>query len=504
MKNRINLRTELKDRQRALLIIVIIAIALFGTALVLVLTRWGPGLFDWDSYNYLSSAHQLAQGQGLQIEVSVAATRPMIHFPPLFPIVISVFEFFHINGVAGARIFNALLFAVNVGLFAYLVYGVTHSHVFTLVAALLFLLSADLQLAHSWVLSEPLLICITLVTLLVFQKWHAFRRTQWIWLLYGCLALSALTKFVGVAVAPVVALLFLLSELPWKNKLAFAFGSLASGLLPFVAWSVRSLLLTSTLNGRGLSYVPLGTGNLVNWFYTMFTWIFPRSWLIGRETLFSGIGIGLALAACGYLVQQSRGSPKRISFATVFALALCGSYALTVLVAKLFVDHGIGFQTRMFVPLLPWLLLLIIVGMHRLTQTPNRAGKMAAIAIGLYVAFVSVTNLNEKLPDVYENGLGWNRRVIVTSETILRLKGIAIDPSNRLYSNELYGLYFHTGRVSSWLNDFPPQDDTGPTYLIIFKEKLNGIHPLIERYASLLEPVAEDNILAIFRLWPLE
>lgn len=487
-------------KQKNTFLLSILVLALLGTAAVLILTRWGPGLFDWDSFNYLSSARQFAQGHGLQIQVAASANRPLVHFPPLFPITLAVFEFLHLDGISGARFFNAIMFAVNLGLFAYIVYEATRSPRLTFAAALLFLLSADLLIAHAWVLSEPLLIGFFLAAFVFFQKWLATRRNYWVGLIYGCIVLSVLTKFVGVAIAPAVALLFLASDLQWKNKLALAFGAGLAGLLPFAAWSVRSLLLTSTLNGRGLSYAPIGMGNLVTGFYTLFTWVFPRSWLVGRERIFLLIGLALLVALAGYVLFRSWGPLRPASSAIVFALALWGSYGSVVLVAKLFVDHGIGFQSRMFIPLYPWFLFLILFCVYDLLQSTKLAGRLASISIVLFVALVSLYNLATKLPEVYENGLGWNRRAIVTAESVHRLKEIASQPGNRLFSNELYGLYFHTGRARSWLNDFPPQDEVGPTYLIIFKEHLSATHPLIERHATLLEPVIEDDVLAIFRL----
>ncbi|MEX2162463.1 MAG: hypothetical protein WD751_11195 [Anaerolineales bacterium] len=185
----------------------------------------------------------------------------------------------------------------------------------------------------------------------------------------------------------------------------------------------------------------------------------------------------------------------------IFAILLFASYMVLVVFAKTMFDHGIGLQDRMLIPLFPFLLLAVVFIAHRLSIEDQR-GKLLAIAIVGYLAIVSVIGSLSTLPTVYEEGLGWNARNIVTSPAIAELKVIASSPENVLFSNETYGMYFHTKRVGYNLNSFPPAETADPVYLVLFKVQRNDPHPLPARYTDELKLIIEDNVLSIYLFIP--
>ena len=82
-----------------------VTIGLLGAAGVL-LFLWGTfpnGIgIRTDSVAYLWSAESLARGIGLGTLDAFGKFKPLIHFPPLYPILLAVFEAFNIDGMTGA------------------------------------------------------------------------------------------------------------------------------------------------------------------------------------------------------------------------------------------------------------------------------------------------------------------------------------------------------------------------------------------------------------------
>lgn len=496
-----NMRSAADQKLSPLVIWVVIGFALVGVAAVLLLTRWGPGLFDWDSFNYLASARSFAHGSGLRVPISSTVERPLIQFAPFFPVVLSLLEHLPVDLMDAARVFNAVLFGVNLCLFASLVWLYTRSTAYAVASAALFLLAADLVRTHAWLLSEPLLLTFLLAGLLAFRLWELRRQPVWLWLLYACIALAVLTKFAGAALAPALAILFLLSDAPPRKKQFYAAGALLAALIPFLFWTYRTYQLTSTFNGFGIGYVPLQRGNLITAFITLFTWFLPDPWLFGREKIALVLALALLAGLAVLLFRMRRRGDdlalKVAAFAAIFAVV----HMAVVIIAKVFLDHGIGFRDRMLIPMFPFFLLTLIVILAHLRGQFPRWGKLAGAAVSLYLAAMLAADAAVVLPPIYENGLGWNSRAIVTSPAIHHLKELA-SQNAVVYNNDIFGMYFHTGGVGQGLGNFPPETDFGDAYVAIFKMHLHDEHALLDKYEDLLLPMIEDEILSIHAYRP--
>jgi hypothetical protein len=119
-----------------------------------------------------------------------------------------------------------------------------------------------------------------------------------------------------------------------------------------------------------------------------------------------------------------------------------------------------------------------------------------------YLAFVSAAGSLAALPAIYQDGLGWNARRFVSSSSIAELRHVAADPVNLIFSNEDYGMYFHTGKLGHRLAGFPPEEDESPIYLAIFHVHRDEPHPLPLRYEDSLTSIAEDEVLSIYLFEP--
>jgi 4-amino-4-deoxy-L-arabinose transferase-like glycosyltransferase len=477
-------------------------LALMGMVTILALTRWGPGLLDLDSFNYVSAARNLAAGKGLQIFSNSTLLVPMTHYPPLFPLLLAFFELLGIDAIIAARWLNAFLFGINLVIFVALSAKVLKSRILSLVSGFLFLLSVSLLEAHAWVLSEPLLTFFFLSALLIYHNWRKTNQNIWLALLYAATALAVLTKFIGIALAISLSAAFLMNDSKQKGKFQRATAALMAGLAPFILWTARSYWIGSALNERELGYTPLTSENLLSFFQTFATWFIPVNWLQGREILTSVLGITLLLGISAILMKKWKYKQLGPPPLMIFSLLLLEIYIVTVFIAKVFFDPGIGFQNRMFMPIFPMVLILILWLISLLLKADSN--KIAAIGAGalIYLLFAAFVASSARLPKIYDDGLGWNKRTIQQSTALVELRAIPSLSQDYLFTNDKFGLYFLTEQAGYNIAQFPSKDLLGEAYLIIFKKNLSDQHPLIANNQYQLTLIADDAIFSLHSFNP--
>ncbi len=271
----------------------------------MALTRRGAGLFDLDSFSYLSSAHNLATGHGLSYPVSPTRNRPLLNFAPLFPILLAGLELLGFPGQVAVRWLNAVLYAANLVLFALVIFQATKSIRLAALSAVLFLLSAELLVAHAWALSEPLLIALSLGSLYAFLRWQQGDHS-WFWAMCCCVALAVATKFVALALIPVYIVFIMLRKPGTGNKLTLSATVMASGLIPFIVLSLRSYWLSKSFHGFSFEFVPLQTGNIDSAVQTLSTWFFPENGYARWTALYAGAFFLLVVMMAVFLVRRIR------------------------------------------------------------------------------------------------------------------------------------------------------------------------------------------------------
>ena len=85
-----------------------------------------------------------------------ARMAPVTHYAPLYPLVVSALGFAGIDPLEGVRWLNALLFAFNIMLAAWIVFASTHSVAASKAASFLAVTAFPMVQIHSTTLTEPL------------------------------------------------------------------------------------------------------------------------------------------------------------------------------------------------------------------------------------------------------------------------------------------------------------------------------------------------------------
>jgi energy-converting hydrogenase Eha subunit E len=428
--------------------LIVLLIGALAAALLLYATPWGLGL-GGDSYYYVSGAQSLLAGQGFSHPTAGGSTRPITHFPPLYPALLAAVASLGSNVLDAARITHALLFAANVLASACFLWTATGRRMWAAVGISLIALSPAGLSVHSWLLSEPMFIVAVLLGL-----WSVMRfiltgsRTMLV--AAGIWAgLAALVRYAGIGLLGGMALAVLVHKDSRGRAKLTDIGLLVSvGLAGPALWGLRNVILTGASTNRSLSLHVPTMDKLNEGLTTIGGWLIPFHF--GEVlALAAAIGVMAATTLGAMSLLVSRGAPraaKPVRAAILVTLSFLIAY-LTVLSASLsLADASTPLDSRILLPVFVVGVILIVCILHGFS--PGLAGRWLFRAI-LILALVAASALALKrdlssIADSRAFGLGFASPDWRHSQIIRWID--ALDPAVPLYSNEVDAVYLLTGR----------------------------------------------------------
>lgn len=488
----------------------LIAVGLFGVWAVLYASAWGPGLIDWDSFNYLSAARNLAAGEGLTIPLDPENTTPMVHYPPLFPVVLAGFELLSVDAMAAARWLNALLFGVTAVLLGLTVRKITRSQGLGLLAAALLVLARDMVLVFAYALSEPLLLALTAASLWFLGKYLEDGELKPL-LLASLLAAGAfLTKYGGAAnvIAVGVSVLVMGKKRFW-SRVGWAALAVGVGALPGSLWTLRNYLLTETFNNRALGSTTLHKNQWVKLYFSVYGWFVPFQILDWNEKVIiiaSVLIAGGAIALLAYDLYRKEGRAalsglgQRLDRTALSYLIFGGAYAAVVVGSKIYVDPAIPFDSRIWSPLF---LCLIVILMYVAKGFLNHGARWrkAAVGVGLaYLAAYSAVGFVSAVPTAHRNGLGLNRRGVLQAESVNKL--IELTGEQTIYSDYPTAMYLLTGQTGYKFAQLKGNEIPAEGVVFASFRAIEYGQEYIEVYGKYLAVLVEDRIAEVYWYFP--
>ena len=230
-----------------------------------------------DSVAYFMSAHNFAHGIGMGRMTGDGNFKPMTHWPPLYPLVLSLFEFGGVPALTGARWLGVLLMAAVVFLTGLCLARMTHSLWFALAGALILAISPALWETSLYAMTEPLYLVLCLLAYLLLDQY--LEKGRWPWLVACGLALGGcfLTRYVGFTLAGAFAIILLFQRrwtLMERLKRSLALGAIS--LAPIGLWMVRNWLQGGTATNRSLQYFPISPNDYQLAWQTWSAWFEPN------------------------------------------------------------------------------------------------------------------------------------------------------------------------------------------------------------------------------------
>ena len=362
--------------------LLIVVLAVLGTAHILVRTATDGAVIDGDSVCFLSTARNFLAGEGWRD----FSGKPLTGWPPLFPLLLAALDGVGIDPVEGGRWVHAAAFGWMIWAAGLYLHQNLRSRLLGLTATAI--IAASLPLSHFVVrfLTEPLF---TLWTLLALIQLAAFlnrdARTS-LWWAVVFTALAALTRYPGVALIGTGVLLLLVRRTPplaTRLKDAIAYGAVSSVPLAGVLihnWAVSGALTgRREMSGQSLSD---GLSQIVEVFGE---WVIPPNTPDGfAYLLWLGVGlVGLASAAVVLRVPRpSVGLGPMLPFGG-FAAAY-----LVFMVAVVPFTVGQAIDSRYLLPIYVPLLLAAVVLLDRFLsiEATGRMGAIRSILTSLVLA----------------------------------------------------------------------------------------------------------------------
>ena len=456
------------DRLTTLYVLALSLLSICGIWLLLYSTPRGLGLND-DSIAYIAAARSLMSGQGFR-EAWLISNKPMIHFPPGFPGILAFIGVVSgLDPLRGARVFNAILFGLNVGLTGWLGWRMTGSRTLSLTVAALTLFSSSLLFVHSRAMSEPLYIFLTILSFLLLDLYleRSHRNsihTPSLIILGAVLGWAYLARYAALSLFATMLAALLILHNDWRKRIQSIVTLTLSTLPWIVVWSIRNRIVGGSYTNRRMGWHPiilenwkLGVDTLAEFFIPLNMW---RRQILNLLGVFEGllIVIGLSLLVWVLIKGLPRFfQPARVQTFTPLtftnALYIIGYLTLLITTMTLF-DPATKFQVRILSPTYISLLLLLVGIGHRLWQQKMILLKsiVALSALGLLAMFSYSQYVFVK--DFRESGGTFAKEKWSDLDALDAIQKL---PENTMIlTNEPGVVYLYTGRPSGVLPKTEP------------------------------------------------
>ncbi len=447
---------EIKRNLFLLATIELLSIA--GVKIFLLSTsQFGVGIAD-DSIEYLIAARSLTKGLGYNRINGYGMPVPITHWPPLYPLLLSLFGLSNSDPQIGARWLGAFLFGVNIFLAGILLFRLTRSYWFAVTGSLIMMLAPVIVETSLYAMSEPLYITFTLVSFIILDQFRKSAQGKWLILLGITLALALLTRYVGLALilTCVFGILWMTSR-SWRERIKSALILAAVALLPNVLWLIHNYLAAGTLTNRALIYQPIPASSFNAMMHALSLWrisgkrlFLPELYRLSLSFIFI---IGLFIQS--KLQIQRETSPVRSPGISLVIIFHAITYIIFILASRVFFDSSIPInEARILSPFYLSLMLLVLLFLDFIgKQLANRNLWIRSVlvvgCVFFIVAFVEYYSnvTGSLLAQNYNSGLGF------TSKTYGYLKmpaHIGELPQNYIiYTNNIEKLYYFGGQRGS-------------------------------------------------------
>ena len=354
-----------------------------GTAHILVRTAPYGAAVGTDSVLFLSTALNFLAGEGWRDFTG----RPLVSWPPLFPLLLAAFGWVGIEPLEASRWINATAFGLTILVAGYWLRSNLRSRWLALAASVVILASLPLSELASDVMTDSLFVLFTLLALIWLAAFlHRGGRTS---LLLSAVftALAVLTRYPGVVLIGTGVLMLLVRRAPplaIRLKHAVVFGAVPS--IPLAGVMMRNWAISKRLAGwRGGSGQSL-SDSLSQVADVFWKWVIPPNALDGLGYLMWMAAGLVVLADRGFGMGGNKGTARPTSLFSQLGPALpFGVFAvayLVFMVAVMPLTSGMKIDSRFLLPMYVPLLLAAVFLLDRFLCI-EAAGWMAAVRYSL-------------------------------------------------------------------------------------------------------------------------
>ena len=450
-----------KDHRKILssidpVIIVLVVVGSIGIILILISTPRGIGV-GYDSLFYLSSAENFSHGLGLRWPSGTSEIVPLVHYPPLYPLLLALLSWPGVELVLAARLLACVLFGFNLFLIGFIIYRYTKLAFISLPVVLVAFTSPVLIDIHFEALSEPLFIICLLSSLLLILEYVKSGKRVLLVASAGVTSLACLTRYVGPSIiATGIVSLMLLGSGSVKRRSVDCVIFSGISLIPLSLWYTRNYFLTGSITSRNIVYHPLTYANRRLGIETVTEWVVSNNVRYeDKKIIFLSLGVGLiilfGLAVWNEIRKLDDKSIKPLMAAIRLPILLAVfvmMYCLVLIISLSFIDASTKLDDRILSPLY---VVGIIFSFCLIGLFFGKRGRHPLFLSSFLVVIGALiwVNVERSIPIVItmrEEGRGFTNQMWQASETITEVR--ELDLQGAIYSTEALPLYFLTGKTA--------------------------------------------------------
>lgn len=453
---------------------IIAALALAGVFVMIFATRFGIGVPP-DATVYFDAAHNLANGRGLVV-ISGAGVEliPLTHYPPLYSSLLALASASGASVETAARWLNAIVFGVNIFLVGLsIAFCARNLFWLPVTGAFLTLTAPDVLAMHSVALTEPLYLVLTFGGLLALATYLQNQRRGFLLAGSILIALSFLTRYVGVVgvVTGVLALLLLNRDESEGVRFAFSFSGksfrrrvfdtlifVSVSCVPVALWSIRNRLATGGASDRQIAFHPVKFQQIISAFSTGAQWLLLGKVRLDVRSLAFIIEVIIVTSLTIYLMKKGRRSDGDHAEARTKLPHLLGIFVIVyiafLIFAITFFETDNVLDSRSLLPVHFALLVLApcFAGSLYRRAAESRSIRIVFMVLALLLAGSYMFRGARWLARAQADGQGYASRAWKGSPTVAQLGRLPLGIP--IYSNGVDAIYYLTGRRAL---DIPPK-----------------------------------------------
>ena len=479
----------IKDRKKTLLVVIYLFLAAIGGFLTMYAMKWGPWAFS-DSSAYISAARNFASGNGLVIIRSSGNIKLITEFPPLYPILLSIFGGKNLDYINTIRWCNIVLFTFSIIVFSQILFTATHNHLLSLIGTIIFISFPLIISTYSSAMSEPLFLFLLMISLFVAQLYTKKKKPICLGFFIFSSSLLPITRYAGLLFISIygVGLMILLREFSILKRLRVISIYYLFSFLPVGIWGHVLIKNFNKFGGKQFSFDISIIKQFVNSIYEEFKilklWIpyvelfqntFIEILIIFSSIILLGFLIYYALRKLSEKNDFEQNNQKAIF---VFSILLIIGYILFIGLTHSITIPKIDIIDRMMIPIYPLFIIIVFLSIDILINNKKQRASITILLISLsfFILRFNVLRSTVYINNINADGYGFTSRIYQQSGIIEAIK--LLPPDQKMVSNS-------SGFVLFYSNRYPIQNDNFPNH--VFGSGVSyGEKPFREENAALI------------------
>lgn len=438
--------------------LLLLLLGIVASFIFLRITSQGLWLTD-DSILYVIGADGMLAGRGFTRLSGGGEIKPITGFPPGYSALLTAAGLAGVDFYSAARLINAFLFGGTIFLAGLLVYHDSNSGIMALLASLLLASARVMTFIYGWLMAEGLFIFIFLCTLFALQRFFLDRRPIWLASAALIAGLNVLVRYAALAFIPALGLgLFLWRMNEWRKGLRSAVAFVLIALVPFLLVTLGNVLAAGTAVNRTVLIGGIDGRTLVVYMERLFGLLVPFQGGQGLRLRYKAVIllITLGVLPAAQILQAMRARlssaanpaerPPRGSLPLLAGIAM-GAYLPAVWLTTAYLIGGGVHVDRYLIPVFVGSVLVVAASIaHHLScfrLRPWGSGLVLLAWVPLLLGHASQTAsfIRTSIPPFAEYS-----HVQKYADVVDAVEGI--EPGRVIYCNEIYRLYFLTGRYA--------------------------------------------------------